>query len=113
MKRWRCVECRAVHTMRPANHWRGFWASELLIVFSLLQKELNGTWLSGISRQRQQYWWAGYRKQSRVGGLPLGVTELLCEGIIASTHSFTYREIIPFEHPPYRIFAVTPGGRGP
>jgi hypothetical protein len=113
MKRWRCVECRAVHTMRPASHWRGFWASQLLIVFSLLQKELNSTWLSGIPRQRQQYWWAGYRTQSRVDGLPLSVTELLSESIIAATHSLTYREIIPFVLPPHRIFAVTPGGRGP
>ena len=113
MKRWRCADCGAVHTMRPWSHWRGFWVSWLVIFFSLVRKESGGQWLGAISRQRQQYWWAGYRKQSRFSGPARSVVQLFSHQIIAATHSLTHREITAYEHPPHRIFAVTPMAGGP
>lgn len=113
MKRWRCPHCGAVHTMRPVTHWRGFWADRLIILFALVRKEAGGQWLCGISRQRQQYWWAGLRKQRLYAGSPLSVVELISEGVIGATHSFTYRETVPYRYPPHRIFAVTPRARAP
>jgi hypothetical protein len=35
MKRWRCPDCRAVHTARPLEYWRGFQATAAAIVASL------------------------------------------------------------------------------
>ncbi len=102
-----------MHTVRPESHWRGFWASHLVILFCLLRKESGGKWLEGISRQRQQYWWAGFRKQSLFDGSAVSVVELCRGAVIAATHSFTHREIIPYPYPPNSIFAATPMGRGP
>ena len=67
-----------------------------------------------MSRQRQQYWWKGFRKQAaRYSGIPdLSETlrELVRPPIIVSTHSLEYTEMIPVWYPPYRIFAVTTAG---
>ena len=69
MKRWRCVDCGAVHTMRPASHWRGFWATIVLIMSSLRAKVEGRRWLAEVSRQRQQYWWHGFQRQRHVTDL--------------------------------------------
>lgn len=113
MKRWRCPDCGAVHTMRAATHWRGFWAPWPLIMSSLLAKASGVAWLASISRQRQQYWWRGYRLQSQVLGAPLGLWTLLLSGRIVSTHSLTYREIRAVCGTTHRIFAVTAPSGGP
>lgn len=113
LKRYRCPECRAVHTVRPQTHYRGFWASTARILDSVIEKLLRNSWCSALSRQRQQYWWRGFVKQasrqSNLQGDPITVfLSLLSRGIIPSTHSSTYYEIKPFEVAPYLIFAVTP-----
>ena len=113
LKRYRCPECRAVHTVRPETHYRGFWASIARILDSLLEKATSNQWLKGSSRQRQQYWWRGFVKQAsrkrNPQGDPLAVLfKLVSQGIILSTHSSKYFEIKPFRVGTYRIFAVTP-----
>ena len=113
MKRWRCPDCRAVHTMRPDTHWRGFWASESIILSSIDYKESAGCWLGEISRERQQYWFRGFQKQRQFDGPPRTLGKLVSQRIIAATHSLTHREITVYKHPPYRIFAFTPPPRGP
>ena len=113
MKRWRCPDCGGVHTMRPRQYWRGFWASWEVIVAAVLRKQEGRKWLSWINRQRQQYWWKGYQMQSRFEGGRLSVVQLLRRGVIVATHSVGYREIRPLLHGPHRIFAVTPPVRGP
>jgi len=113
MKRYRCPECKAVHTMRPQTHWRGFWAGWLTIVASLVSKQEWGRWLQGITRQRQQYWWKGYRKQAvRLGDWRSSVEELLDKDVIVSTHSTKYCETRFCEGPSHLIYAATPAAAG-
>jgi len=67
-----------------------------------------------VSRQIQQYWWKGFRKQAaRNSGIPdvsEALRELIHHPIIVSTHSLKYIEMTPVVYPPYRIFAVTAAG---
>jgi hypothetical protein len=107
MKRWRCVDCGAVHTMRPASHWRGFWATIALILESLNGKLAGRPWLAAVSRQRQQYWWHGFERQRRVEGAPASLSALKAQKIIVATHSLRYRRLKPLRYDPHRIFAAT------
>jgi hypothetical protein len=91
MKRFRCPDCRAVHTCRPVGFYRGFSYSIDTILLSLLEKIHHGRWLRCLSRQSQQYWWRGFRVQaSRLrnvinpGLFCLGA--LIRAGYIPSTH---------------------------
>jgi len=113
MKRWRCPECGAVHTMRPHTHWRGFWADCATILASLEGKESGRRWLTHLGRERQQYWWRGLRIQRQFDGGLRSLAALVEQQIIASTHSLTHREIHLYTHAPHRIFAFTPPLRGP
>lgn len=109
MKRWRCPECNAVHAMRPSTHWRRFLSPGWLILVSLLQKVLQGRWLSVVGRQRQQYWMLGYLKQRQASGGCMGVWELHDAGLIVATHSLTDRWIEPLGWAVHRRFAATAG----
>lgn len=113
VKRWRCPDCHAVHTMRPRSHWRGFWATAATIAAALGRKLAGESWVGELSRQRQQYWCRGYQKQSRFSGAVVPLPELLAEGIIVATHSLTHRAIRPFGQPVHLIFAVTAAYGGP
>jgi len=107
MKRWRCVDCGAVHTTRPTSHWRGFWATIALILESLGGKLAGHPWIAAVSRQRQQYWWRGFQRQRRVAGAPASLSELLEQRVIVATHSLRFRCQQDLPHDPHRIFAVT------
>ncbi len=107
MKRWRCVDCGAVHTVRPASHWRGLWATIGLILESLGGKLEGRRWLAEVSRQRQQYWWQGFQRQRRLAGAPAPLSDLVVQGVILATHSMRYRRQEPLSYDPHRIFAVT------
>lgn len=111
MKRYRCLSCWAIHTARPTSHWRGFWAPWPQILVSMLHKLKKGRWLSGLSRQRQQYWWKGFGKQAaRERHQPRSLETLKAlvrRWRIVSTHSLEYCEIRRFRVLPHRIFAVT------
>ena len=113
MKRWRCPDCGAVHTMRPETHWRGFWAERTTILTSLEGKESGRRWLSNLGRERQQYWWRGFQIQRQFDGAVRTLAALVEARVIAATHSLTHREIHPYSHAPHRIFAFTPPLRGP
>jgi hypothetical protein len=63
LKRWRCPDCGSVHTVRPEGYWRGFWAKTEDILLRFKEEIRRGCWLKEVSRQRQQYWWRGLRKQ--------------------------------------------------
>ncbi len=93
--------------MRPRSHWRGFWADASAIVAALGEKVADKPWTADFSRQRQQYWWRGYQKQSRFSGTVVALPELVKGGIIVATHSVTHRAISAFGEPAHRIFAVT------
>jgi hypothetical protein len=107
LKRWRCADCGAVHTVRPASHWRGFWAAMALIVLSIQAKLSGARWLAEVSRQRQQYWWHGYQRQSHFAGTPRPLSLMLDQGVIVATHSVRFRCLRALPYDPYRIFAVT------
>jgi hypothetical protein len=112
MKRYRCPDCGAVHTLRPSSHWRGFLAPWRLILVCLLGKLRGRRWLRRFSRQRQQYWWKGFAKQVARQRVQDRSVELLrqlwSQGIILSTHSLKYCEVHLLPQPPHRILAVTP-----
>ncbi len=107
MKRWRCPECHAVHTLRPETHWRRFWAPWALIVLCLRGKLEGKHWGEGFARQRQQYWWQGFRIQSHLEGTQRALDALLPEGVIVATHSLSDRAIIPWPQPAHLRLAVT------
>lgn len=108
MKRWRCPDCGAVHTCRPASHWRRFLAPIAVILASLAAKLEGFRWPSSENRQRQQYWHHGYRIQSRFEGLPAApVANLLAKFVIVATHSTIERTTLPVPAPPYRRLAAT------
>ena len=119
LKRYRCPDCRAVHTLRPNLYDRRFQAIWFTIFLSLLKKITCGHWLSGFSRQRQQYWWQGFkkhasRKQNFSSETALStLTALLEADYLLGTHSPTHYERSPLGEPPHRRLAVTdPQGVG-
>ncbi len=113
MKRWRCPECRAVHTTRPLEYWRGFWSTASGIAASLWLRVERGRWLDSFSRQRQEYWWRGLERCRAIHGKAADLEQLLDAGQMVATHSLLYREISYVEEPPHRIFAFTGSVRAP
>ncbi len=84
-----------------------------LIVACLRAKLEGGQWAKEVSRQRQQYWWRGYRIQSHVeGGPATELSDLVLKGIIAATHSLRDRAIVLCPQPPHPSLAAT-GAPGP
>jgi len=93
IKRYRCPDCRSVHTLRPEGFYKGFYYSVLTILLSLFNRILHNRWLKCLSRQVQQYWWRGLRRQaSRVHNVKVPdshtLRQLLRKDIIPVTHSF-------------------------
>ena len=95
LKRYRCDDCNGVHTIRPKKYWRRFQASIKTIVESLCKKLSENQWQAGSSRQKQQYWFRGFKKQLLRAEVfwedritQLGI--FLKEGIVASSHSMRY-----------------------
>lgn len=119
LKRYRCPECGAIHTLRPHLYDRRFQVIWFTIFLSLLKKITLGCWLSGMSPQRQQYWWRGFKKHaSRTKNvvpetaLATLVTLFEAEHLLA-THSLTHYERTPLGESPHRRFAVSfPSGVG-
>lgn len=92
VKRYRCPECEAVHTLRPRTFYKRFWYSALTILVSLLNKIIYGRWLRCLSRQVQQYWFKGFlfqcSRRSTTRSPPLeALRRLLLLKLIPVTHS--------------------------
>ena len=119
LKRYRCPDCGAIHTLRPHLYDRGFQVIWFTIFLSLLKKITLGQWLWGVSRQRQQYWWRGFKKHasrkqnfSNETALATLVTLFEAEHLLA-THSLTHYERTSLGEPLHRRFAVSfPSGVG-
>jgi hypothetical protein len=96
LKRYRCIDCRAVHTLRPKSHWRRFQATVAGMVQSLRTKIVDNRWVTDFTRQRQQYWLSGFKKQTALHYTCPGCTtfrhlkKLLTQNIIAATHSLRW-----------------------
>lgn len=112
MKRYRCADCGTVYTTRPHSHWRRFLAAWGRILVSLAVKLARKRWIGAYSRQRQQYWWRGFRQQaSWVANCRAPCREALIalsrRWLIVATHSLKDREIRPAQQQTYRTFAAT------
>jgi hypothetical protein len=100
LKRYRCVDCHSVHTLRPKSHWRRFQAAIATVLESLRIKIVENRWVDGLSRQRQQYWLRGLRTQVKVDHPSDGkithklLRNLLSNNVIAVTHSLKWFQVI-------------------
>ncbi len=63
IKRFRCPDCRSVHTMRPSDYSSFCQASRLVVFLSLLMKILFGQWLPEVCSRRQRYWFSTFKCQ--------------------------------------------------
>jgi len=93
IKRYRCPDCRAVHTLRPERFYKGFYYSIWTILLSILNRIIHSRWLKCLSRQGQQYWYKGLLFQashhSNCKDPDIGVLRgLFSQNIIPVTHSF-------------------------
>lgn len=91
-KKFRCEDCTAVHTLRPASHWARFRYSVQTILGALRHKILHGRWLATLSRQLQQYWFHGLRIQAsrirnRAGPTLEVLADLVRRDRIVATHA--------------------------
>ena len=113
VKCWRCTACRAVHTMRPATHWRGSWAARALILESL-QGRVKGCPRSRV--KANSTWWKGFAQQSARKRLedpcPAVLRRLVRKRVILATHSLKYRDVrpLPAYTPPDLCGNTGPGG---
>jgi hypothetical protein len=90
VKRYRCADCHCVYTMRPKGFWKRFQASVDTIVTSIKSKLEKNQWLPTFGRQRQQYWFQGFKKQCARIGERCCIKQLrhfLDQHSIVSTHS--------------------------
>lgn len=106
LKRYRCPDCGAVHTVRPVEFSPGFHYPWKKIQASLDQKMRGGIFQKNTSRQCQQYWLKAYRFQVyRKGNFPSHMAAPKSQRMV--TFRLNYREIIYFATSPYLPFAVT------
>ncbi len=64
VKKYRCPDCRSVHTIRPDAYWKRFQYSSFVIVRCLLTKIEHGRRRKSVSRRSQQYWYKGLKRQA-------------------------------------------------
>ena len=71
-----------------------------IIIESLKTKILENRWVPGLSRQRQQYWFRGFRTQLKVNHPSDGMLtferlkDLLSEKVIIATHSLNWFQML-------------------
>ncbi len=56
VKRFRCPDCRAVHTCRPDVFFKRYRYPVIVVILCLLNKIVHGRWLRCIRRQNQLSW---------------------------------------------------------
>jgi hypothetical protein len=89
-----------VHTLRPKTHWRRFQFPLVTIIEILRTKITDNHWRKDYPRQRQQYWFQGFKAQLAINN-PSAVNitfkhlkGLLVKNIIAATHSLRWFQMI-------------------
>lgn len=111
VKRYRCADCTAVHTLRPHSHSPGFHYSIAIQTKSISRKLQGKPFISSISRQVQQHWWKSVRyhlcRQSNWHGSPT-LTDLFRDiGQTPATKRRIYHARPSGNWPPYLSFALT------
>jgi len=66
MKRYRCPDCGAVHTMRPDSYVEGVRYPVAVILFCLFVRAVSNRWAPDIAYQLQQAWWKTLLKLASV-----------------------------------------------
>ena len=100
LKRYRCIECHTVHTLRPKTNWRRFQAGISSILKSLRSKIVDNCWIPDFSRQRQEYWLQGFKTQLELNkSSTISITfnrlkSLLAHNVIAATHSLRWFRMV-------------------
>ena len=106
IKRYRCPDCHAVHTLRPFDYSPGFQYSWTTIQNSIQEKKNGSNFLKTVSRQCQQYWFKAYRfQQKRQRNFTVSYDIPSSQKDV--TFRINYHEIPCTEDPPYLPFAVT------
>jgi len=62
VKRYRCPDCHGVHTCRPDTYFERTRYPVPVVLASLLEKIMRGTWLRWINRQIQLWWYRSVTK---------------------------------------------------
>lgn len=57
IRRYRCPDCGAVHTMRPDSYLEGLRYPLTVILWSLFIRACSDRWAHGLAYQIQQAWW--------------------------------------------------------
>lgn len=106
LKRYRCPDCRAVHTVRPEEYSPGFQYPWKEIQSSLEQKLRGLKYRKDLSRQCQQYWMKAFQFQrTRFSNWP--VTSSIPNSQKQVTFRLNYHEKLYATEPPSLPFAVT------
>lgn len=99
--------------MRPESFPEGFSISADIQYASIMGKLKNKVWEKSFSRQSQQYWYRGFRKQVTRVGLdldPVRFLEAACKtGFPFASHSLKHSVNFTDFDPPHLIFAATDG----
>lgn len=111
IKRYKCPQCKRIHTCRPLTHYRRFQNSKIIMLGFLFLYFLLGKYPGKHTRQKEQYWIKGFRLQNFLNGkfkdISEGFLNLLKNSIIPFTHSKEYFKITPVNKGTYLSFAVT------
>jgi len=95
LKRYRCPCCGCVRRMKPVGYFRGFTVTVAAIRSSVALRVECGTWLGGLSHNRQSHWLRALNRQvlahlgiSWLKRLVEGFDALVGKGIIPVSRSF-------------------------
>lgn len=111
MKRWRCPDCKGVHTARPVRYSPGVQYPRDIQIKSVLAKVSGNTFIPSVPRQVQQHWKHVFFRQLRQNSnwpAPLHFLHSLIEsGQFHLTKQQMYRETSYPGVIPYLPFALT------
>ena len=111
IKRWRCPDCGAVHTVRPEGYCPGIQYPKNLQQKSLTAKLYGKPFLSTLPRQVQQHWLKTLRyicRRTANWNKPTTVLrDLLQTGQFHLTKRRIYSVRWPHTETPYLSFALT------
>lgn len=91
LRRWRCVDCGCVYTIRPADCWPRHRTPIIIILKRLSHRLCEGVWdrSRGVTRQAQGNWLRALKKNIKLylgldfdGGFREGFHELISSGRI-------------------------------
>lgn len=111
MKRWRCPDCKAVHTSRPEGFLLGMQYPRQVQQESLEAKLAGKPFLRSIARQPQQHWWKTFltlcRETANWEPPRRYLKKKLENGQLPVSKRRIYHESRPTADTPYLPFAVT------